>query len=424
MLALVDCNACFASCEQIFRPDLRGKPVVVLSNNDGCIVAKNREARALDIPDLAPYFQVKELLARHNVHVFSSNYELYGDISRRVMTLLEGFGSAIEIYSIDEAFLNLDGFPNLPGHGKAIKQACWREQRMPVCVGIAPTKTLAKLANHIAKKSGKLEGVCVMERPDEWRKVFRKLPVNKVWGVGSRIATRLALWGIHNVEELRQANTKSLRRGFGVVLERTVRELNGEPCLALENQPTPKQQIFCSRSFSHKVTSQHDLNESIATHAMRAAEKLRRQNSVAGCVYLLIQTSRFQENYYGNSASLPLPFPTNDSRNIVKAALELSARIYRPGHAYARSGVGLLDLAGAGFHQQDLFTSGQAPRSQVMMEAIDRINRRYGQETLFLARQGVQRSWRMSRSMKSPAYTTRLQDLPVVRIGNPDMKHR
>ena len=244
MLALVDCNACYASCEQIFRPDLRGKPVVVLSNNDGCIVTRNKEAKALAIPDLEPYFKIKHLLARQQVQVFSSNYELYGDISQRVMTTLERFGSAIEIYSIDEAFLDVSGIPDLQAHGLRIKNTCWREQRMPVCVGIAATKTLAKLANHIAKRSQKLDGVCVIEKPDRWSAVFGKIAVAKVWGVGSRISKRLAAWGVYSVEDLRRQSPKQLRQDFGVVLERTVRELNGEPFLELETQPPPQKRRY------------------------------------------------------------------------------------------------------------------------------------------------------------------------------------
>jgi DNA polymerase V len=416
MLALVDCNSCYASCEQIFRPDLRGKPIVVLSNNDGCIVTRNKEAKALNIPDLEPYFKIKGLLQQHQVHVFSSNYELYGDISRRVMALLEGFGSSMEIYSIDEAFLDVDGFPDLLAHGKAIKQACWVEQRMPVCVGIAPTKTLAKLANHIAKKSQKLDGVCVMKNPDEWRKVFSKLPVNKVWGIGSRISRKLALWNIQTVEELRQTDPKSLRKEFGVTLERTQRELHGERCMELETQPAPKQQIFCSRSFSHKVTTLHELNESVANYAVRAAEKLRSQNNLTRCVYVMIQTSRFQDNYYGNSLSTPLLFPTNDSRHIVEAAIRLSNQLYRQGYAYAKAGVGLLDMVENTFQQDDLFTDHQSQESQAMMNTLDKINKRYGKGVLFLGSQGIQRHWNMNREMKSPAYTTRLGDLPIVKL--------
>ncbi len=416
MLALVDCNACYASCEQIYRPDLRGKPIVVLSNNDGCIVTRNKEAKALNIPDLEPYFKIKHLLQQHQVHVFSSNYELYGDTSQRIMSMLEGYGNAIEVYSIDEAFLDVDGFTDLYAHGQLIKQACWKEQRMPVCVGIAPTKTLAKLANHIAKKSVKLNGVCMIENSTEWQKVFSKLPVNKVWGVGSRIAKRLADCHILTVEDLRQQNPKELRADFGVTLERTIRELNGEPCLSLDTQPSPKQQIFCSRSFSKKITSLHDLNESVANYAVRAAEKLRRQNSLARRVYVMMQTSRFTTPYYGNSLSTPLLYPTNDSRHIVEAALRISTHLYRQGYVYAKAGVGLLDLVENTFQQEDFFTANQTLASQDMMTTLDKINQRYGQGVMFLGRQGIQRQWHMCREMKSPAYTTRVSDVPIVKI--------
>lgn len=416
MLALVDCNSFYASCEQIYRPDLFGKPVVVLSNNDGCVVTRNKEAKALAIPDLEPYFKIKGLLAQHGVQVFSSNYELYGDTSRRIMNLLETFASAIEVYSIDEAFLDVDGFPDWYGHGMAIKRACWKEQRMPVCVGIAPTKTLAKLANHIAKKSNRLDGVCVIENPDDWYKVFQKLPVNKIWGVGSRIAKRLAYWQVHTVEDLRRQDPKAMRRDFGVTLERTIRELNGEACMSLETQPQPKQQIFCSRSFSQRITSLHDLQESVANYAVRAAEKLRQQNSLTTCVYVLVETSRFNPPYYGNSLSTPLLFPSNDSRHIVDAALRLCAHLYRPHYAYAKAGVGLLDLVDSSHQQDDFFTPGQSVQSQAVMQTLDRINHKYGQGSLFLAQQGIKKPWAMARSMKSPAYTTRLADVPVIKL--------
>lgn len=416
MLALVDCNSCYASCEQIYRPDLRGRPIVVLSNNDGCVVTRNKEAKALNIPDLEPYFKIKHLLQQHQVHVFSSNYELYGDTSQRIMNMLESYGNAIEVYSIDEAFLDVNGFTDLYAHGQRIKQACWKEQRMPVCVGIAPTKTLAKLANHIAKKSAKLNGVCVIENVAQWNKVFSKLPVNKVWGVGSRLSKRLEALNIHTVEDLRQHNPKSLRKDFGVVLERTVRELNGEPCLSLETQPQPKQQIFCSRSFSQKITSLEAINESVANYAVRAAEKLRRQNSLTRRVYVMIQTSRFNTPYYGNSLSTPLLYPTNDSRQIVEAALRLSTHLYREGYAYAKAGVGLLDIVEGTFQQDDFFTANQSLESQTMMHTMDKINKRYGQGVMFLGRQGIQRQWSMSREMKSPAYTTRIGDVPIVKI--------
>jgi DNA polymerase V len=416
MFALVDCNSCFASCEQIYRPDLRGKPVVVLSNNDGCVVARSKEAKALDIPDLIAYFKVKDQLKKNNAHVFSSNYELYGDTSKRIMMLLKNYGQQIEVYSIDEAFLDVSTCKDLHSHSKAIKDACWKEQRMPVSVGTAPTKTLSKLANHIAKKSQRLNGVCVIEDPEPWNKVFKKLPVNKVWGVGSRLSKRLAHWNIYSVEDLRIQNPKRLRKEFGINLERTVRELNGECCIPLELFPKPKKEVFCSRSFSKKITCRQELEESIANYAARATKKLRKQNSLARQIRIMLQTSRFKPPYYFNSMSSKLLFPTNDDREVIKTALKLLDFIYRDGFAYAKAGVGLMDLTDGGYFQHDLFTENQSSQAHTLMASIDTINQRYGKEHLFFGRQGVQRQWSMAREFKSPAYTTQLKDVPIIKL--------
>ncbi|HEY9034563.1 MAG TPA: Y-family DNA polymerase [Pseudomonadales bacterium] len=416
MFALVDCNAFYASCEQIFRPDLRGRPVVVLSNNDGCIVSCSREAKQLGFAGFAPYFRERQRLARHGVQVFSSNYELYGDISRRVMQLLDGQADAMEVYSIDEAFLQLDGLADYRAHGEQIRRLCWQQQRMPVCVGIAPSKTLAKLANHIAKQSQKLQGVCVLQQPAQWAAVLRRIAVDKVWGVGSRLAARLSAWQIHTAEDLRRQNPQQIRRDFGRPLELAVRELNGEPCLGLETQPQPKQQIFCSRSFSRTIDQPDELAEAVACYAVRAAEKLRAQHGVASRVYVMVQTSRYATPGYYNSASQPLPFASDDSRNIVAVAVQLCRQLYRQGYRFNKAGVGLLELASRHGQQATLFGDSQSLPSQAMMQAVDAINRRYGRDAVFLARQGSGQSWAMARGMKSPAYTTRVCDIPVIHL--------
>lgn len=415
MLALIDCNSCYASCEQIFRPELRGKPVVVLSNNDGCIVTRNAQAKALGVPDLVPYFKIRSLLKQHHVHVFSSNYELYGDISARLMGLLATLGDRIEIYSIDEAFLELNGFSDLVSHGALIKKLAWQHQRMPVCVGVAETKTLAKLANHIAKKSNKLNGVCVISNSVDWENVFKKIAVNKVWGVGSRIAKRLNLLNIYSVQDLKRQPPKLIRKEFGVTLERTVLELNEVRCFDLETQPQPKKEVFCSRSFSKKVTSQQEIRESVANYANRATEKLRRQHGLTKRVYVTIQTSRYSHQPYSNSITIPLPYPTNDSRIIISTATKASDALFREGYGYARAGVGLLELSNSQHFQNDFFQS-DCDKSMKLMDTIDKMNKRYGSGSLFFARQGITRGWAMARSFKSPAYTTRISDLPVVKI--------
>ena len=417
MFALVDCNSCYASCEQIFRPDLRGKPVVVLTNNDGCIVARSKEAKALDVPDLIPFFKIKDFLEKHQVHVFSSNYELYGDVSRRIMSLLRNYARDIEIYSIDEAFLDVSGCEDLYQHGHKIKQACWQQQRMPVSVGIAPSKTLAKMANHIAKKSQKLNGVCVIENPELWAKVFQKISVRKVWGIGAQITKRLENHGVHTVDDLRKQAPKTLRKKFGVSVERTIRELNGEKCILLEATPAPRKEIICSRSFSKKVTEKNAVRESLANYAIRAGEKLRQQHSLVTQVEIMLQTSRFNPPFYFPNAGTRLLYPTNDDRIIIKTALDLLDTIFKPDLAYAKAGIVLRELVADDFLQHDLFTLGQSTGAFKTMESLDKINLRYGRGSIFFGRQGIKREWSMARDFKSPAYTTRFQDIPVVKIN-------
>lgn len=416
MFALVDCNACYASCEQIFRPDLRGQPVVVLSNNDGCVVARNNEAKALGIPAIAPYFKVQHLLQQHQVHVFSSNYELYGDISRRVMNTLARFTPHLEIYSIDEAFLDLAGIRDLREHGLAIKTTVWREQRMPVCVGIAPTKTLAKLANYIAKRSRKLGGVCVIKELAQWRPLFERIPVDEVWGVGAKLANRLQDQGIYTVADLQQQDPNYIQREYSVVLARTVSELKGKDCIPLESQPVPRQEIFRSRSFGQKITEQADLLEAISSYAAKAAAALRRQQSLTQCVYITVQTSRYAQHPYYNSSTQALGHPTNDTRVITQAAIAAAKRLFIEGYAYNKAGVGLLELSHSAQTQGDLFGHSQPLASKALMEVLDAANNKYGHNALFLAREATEQKWQMARRFKSPAYTTRISEVPVVRL--------
>ena len=417
MFALVDCNACYASCEQIFRPDLRGKPVVVLSNNDGCIVARNKEAKALGIPAIAPYFKVKPLLQRHQVHVFSSNYELYGDISRRVMSTLARFTPRLEVYSIDEAFLDVSGIPHLREHGLTLKRTLWREQRMPVCVGMGPTKTLAKLANEIAKRSKKLGGVCVIEALAPWQRLFRRIPVEEVWGVGSKLAKHLQAQGVHTVADLQQQDPVRIQKAHGVMLARTVRELQGESCFSLTLQPEPQKAIFRSRTFGQKITTPAALKEAVATYAGQAAQALRQQHSKTQCVYVMVEASRFSQKPYYNGRHMPLAYATNDTRVITQAAVQVVETLFQQGYAYQKAGVGLLELSQAAQHQGDLFEHGQPLRSHALMQVLDATNQRYGRGTLYVAREGAQQPWQMARRLKSPAYTTRFRDIPTVRLN-------
>ena len=413
MYALVDCNSCYASCEQIFRPDLRGKPVVVLSNNDGCIIARSKEAKALGIPDLQPFFKIKGLLKTHNVNIFSSNYQLYGDISQRVMNTLGDFAPDIEVYSIDEMFLSLDGIQgDLRDYGQAIKSRLWKDVRMPV--GIAPTKTLAKLANHAAKKIPKTQGVCLLDTPVKWRWLQKRLAVNKVWGVGSRLSRRLKEQGIETVLDLANADAKHIRHLFSVNLERTIEELNGTPCIPLEDQPPPKKQIFCTRSFGEKPSTLPVLQNAVCSYATRAAEKLRAQGYFANCIQVFINTSPFEPNYYSRGITVKFPYATDDSRLICSVARKAVEDIFRENKRYLKAGVGLLDLTDKSFCQQDMFTKGQGARSDHLMAVLDKVNGRYGQGALYLASEGSKERWSMRQQYRSPCYTTSWQDVPRV----------
>ena len=415
MFALVDCNSFYASCEQVFRPDLRGRAVVVLSNNDGFVVARSRQAKALGIDDLQPFFEVEPLLRKHEVAIFSSNYPLYGDLSNRVMATLRGFGCPLEVYSIDEMFLSLDAAAEDARQcGQTIRSRLWKHVRMPVGVGIAPTKTLAKLANRAAKKVAGLDGVCVLDRPHQREWLLRRAPVTAVWGVGPRLGARLAELQITSAWDLATANPRRIRRHCSVSLERTLEELNGTPCLALEELPAAKKQIYCTRSFGRKARTPQPVLEAISLYAARAAEKLRAQRHLALSLHVFLHTSPFEPNFHAASDLVKLPYPTSDTRVITALARQTAARLYAPGHAFLKAGVGLLELVGRSQHQADLFHPGQSRRTDRLMQVMDRINRVQGRGTLFLAAQGVSRPWYMRQQFTSPQYTTRWQDIPVV----------
>jgi DNA polymerase V len=415
MFALVDCNSFYASCEQIFRPDLRDKPVVVLSNNDGCIVARSKEAKHLGIPDLQAFFKIEPLLRQQNVNIFSSNYPLYGDISHRVMSTLKNFSPHIEVYSIDEMFLQLQGLcGDLKHYGQDIKQRVWRDIRMPVSVGIAPSKTLAKLANHAAKKIAKTNGVCLLDQPEKWQWLQQRLAVTQVWGIGSRLGRRLNKLDIFSAYDLATANPKYLRKLFSVDIERTIEELNGNAAIPLEEQPAARKQIFCSRSFGDKTSSLETLQHAISAYTARACEKLRNQQQLCQVIQVFINTSPYEDNYYSRSQTVVLPYPSDDTRLLNKAAKQALLAIYQDNRRYLKAGVGLLDLQERKHLQQDLFTPRQTPSSDKLMALSDQINRRYGQGTIYWGAEGSRTRWHMRQQYLSPAYTTRWRDLPIV----------
>lgn len=421
MFALADVNSFYASCETVFRPDLKGRPVVVLSNNDGCVIARSAEAKKLGIKMGDPFFKMRGLFEQQKIVTFSSNYALYADMSSRVMTVLEEMAPAVEIYSIDEAFMNLQGVShckNLEEFGREVREKVLRWTGLTVGVGIGPTKTLAKLANHAAKKWTKTGGVVDLSLLARQRKLMALVEVGDVWGVGRRISKKLNNMGVKTALELADTPTALIRKHFNVVLERTVRELRGEPCLELEEFAPTKQQIVCSRSFGDRVTEYAQMREAICSHAVRAAEKLRGEHQYCRHISAFVKTSPFSPNeiYYGKTAGTKLQTPTQDSRDIVAAATNCLDAIWQDGHRFQKCGVMLGDFYSQGIAQLGLFDEYK-PRSnsEQLMAVLDGINHS-GKGRVWFAGQGIQKSWEMKRQMLSPAYTTRFSDLMRVRV--------
>lgn len=420
MFALVDVNSFYASCESVFRPDLRGKAVIVLSNNDGCIIARSAEVKKLNIPMGAPYFKLKDEIKKHNIHVFSSNYALYADMSDRVMSILESMAPSVEIYSIDEAFMDLSGIRNcqdLSEFGHDIRRRVKQEAHLTVGVGIAPTKTLAKLANYAAKKWTKTGGVLDLSNAERQRKLMSLVPVEEVWGVGRRISRKLNQMGIITAKDLSEQSTWIIRKHFNVVLERTVRELRGEPCLQLEEFSPVKQQIICSRSFGTRITEFTAMRQAVCAYAERAAEKLRGERQYCRQITVFIRTSPHAagETFYGNQATGKLLTPSNDTRDIIRVAMDMLEGLWRDGHRYMKAGVVLGDFFSQGVSQLHLFDQHPPQsNSEALMRVIDGLNQS-GKGRLWFAGQGIRKSWSMKRDMLSPAYTTRYTDLPVAK---------
>ncbi|MDJ1652966.1 Y-family DNA polymerase [Raoultella sp. Ech2A] len=421
MFALCDVNSFYASCETVFRPDLKGRPVFVLSNNDGCVIARSAEAKPF-VKMGEPYFKQKDVFRRQGVICFSSNYELYADMSNRVMTTLEELSPRCEIYSIDEAFCDLSGVRNcrdLTDFGREIRETVLRRTHLTVGVGIAQTKTLAKLANHAAKQwQRQTGGVVDLSNIEKQRKLMAALPVNEVWGVGRRISKKLEAMGIKTVLQLADTDIRFIRKHFNVVLERTVRELRGESCLGLEEFAPVKQEIVCSRSFGGRITEYDEMRQAICSYASRAAEKLRGEHQYCRFISVFVKTSPFalNEPYYGNSASVKLLTPTQDSRDIIAAATRCLDAVWKDGHRYQKAGVMLGDFYSQGVAQLNLFDDN-APRqnSEKLMEVLDHLNAKNGRGALYFAGQGIQAAWQMKREMLSPRYTTRYSDLLFVK---------
>ena len=420
VFALVDVNNFYASCERVFNPKLASRPVVILSNNDGCAVARSTEAKALGIVMGAPYFKIQKVLKDNNGVALSSNYALYGDMSNRVMSLLSSFSPDQEVYSIDECFLGMDGFKDLATIGREIRSRVGQWTGLTVCVGIGPSKTLAKLANHCAKKDigGAWQGVCNLLDLTDLDAVIGGIEVGEVWGVGQRISARLIDAGITTVRQLRDTDLKWIRRELSVVMERTVLELRGVSCLSLDDVVAPKKQIICSRSFGQSIGFLPDLEEAVAAYTGRAAEKLRRQGSVAGSISAFVMTNRFRptDPQYCNSVSISLPTPSADTITLTHAALSGLRQIFRPGYDYKKAGVMIDGIMAADRVQPSLFVDAgrSQERSEALMSALDKLNQKFGRGTVKLAAEGVQQDWKMKRSNVSPRYTTSWRD--VIRV--------
>lgn len=413
VFALVDCNNFYASCERVFDPSLKKRAIVVLSNNDGCIVARSREAKALGIPMGVPYFEHKTIIKKHDVAVFSSNYQLYGDMSQRVMESLRLFALDMEVYSIDEAFLRLDYLRprDLYEYCKIIHAKIFQWTGIPVSIGIGPSKVLAKVANHVAKKQASAGIFDIREKPVQ-EEILKELDVHKIWGIAGGWTEKLVRMGIKKASQLRDANTSIIRKHLSVVGERIVRELRGQSCIDLEDIQ-PRKNIMSSKSFGNLLMDKKPMEEALANYAARACEKLRKQNSRAQAVYVFVRTNGFRETdkQYNNGLTCTLTIPTSDTRIIIEAAKFCLNKIYKPGYRYKKTGIMLLDLIPASLEQRHLFVNFDHCREDHLMGVVDRVNKDHGPDTLFFGAQGITREWKMRCGLRSPRYTTQWNEL-------------
>jgi DNA polymerase V len=417
IFALVDCNNFYASCERVFNPKLNGQPIVVLSNNDGCVVARSNEAKALGIGMGVPEFQIRPLLRAHRVQVFSSNYTLYGDMSQRVMETLEQFSPDVEVYSIDEAFLSLVGFEprGLLEHGRLIRRTVPQWTGIPVSVGIAETKTLAKIANRIAKRTPDTGGVFDLLTCSDREALLGRVAVEDVWGIGPNHARLLKQHGITTARQLAGTDDQWIRKRMGIVGLRLVMELRGVSCLDLEQCPSPKQSLTCSRAFGKLINTLAEMQEAVSVYTSRVAEKLRCERLAATVLTVCLTTNEFKEGpQYSNALTLRLPVVTDSTSELIGCALQGIRAIYRDGYLYKKAGVMLTGLVPVSQTQADLFDSRDRMKSKRLMSALDSINDRWGASTLHYASSGITKAWKTQFHRRSPAYTTDWDALPVV----------
>ena len=416
-LALVDCNNFYVSCERVFRPDLAKVPIVVLSNNDGCVVSRSNEAKAMGIRMGQPWFECKALAEERGILAMSSNYALYADLSNRVMNILSDYGPQHEVYSIDECFVDLTGIPKLREVSYAMRQRVMMWTGIPVCVGIGPTKTLAKLANHVAKKHPRSRGVFNYNAltDDQKTRLLQRIPAEEVWGVGHKLTQKLARHGVHSVHDLRQAHVPTLRAEFGVVMEKIQRELQEMPCIELQEIQPDRQQIISSRSFGKMVTELPVLQDALSTFVANACAKLRAQGSHASVIQVFLQTNRFRKDLpqYMPSLAVPLPYPTNDSLEVNRWAGYLCERMFKPEYQYKKAGIMLSEISPVTQRQGDLLEPETTSNAK-LMQALDKLNQRYGRGTVKVSTQGAFKGWQMRQELRSPNYTTAWDDVPLV----------
>ena len=414
-LALVDCNSFYVSCERLFNPKIRKKPVVVLSNNDGCIISRSTEAKALGIKMGEPYFKAKDIIVKNKVEVFSSNYSLYGDLSRRVMRTLKRFNSAIEVYSIDEAFLDLSNFPDseVEKVGKEIRETVLKWTGIPTSIGIAKTKTLSKVANHIAKK--KKSGVTSLIGIENIDPILEKVEINDVWGVGRQLTKFYHKNGIYNAKQLKNKSNTWVKKNSNVLGSRTAMELRGIPCIDIETTQSKRKSCVVSRSFGQRIEKYQELKEAVANYCLNASEKIRSESLIAKSITVFVRTSPFQSRfgYYSNSKTIDFAISTNNSIEIVKTALVALDSIFKNGYRYQKAGVMLTGLSNED-GSKNLFSSEKDEKIKGLMKSIDNTNYRYGRSTLSLASAGVQKRWNMRREHSSKIDTADFYLLPTV----------
>ena len=415
-LALVDCNSFYVSCERLFNPRIRRKPVVVLSNNDGCIISRSNEAKALGIKMGEPYFKAKDIIIKNKVEVFSSNYSLYGDLSRRVMRTLKRFNSEIEIYSIDEAFLDLSNFPDneVEKVGREIRETVLQWTGIPTSIGIAKTKTLSKVANHIAKK--KQSGVTSLINIENLDPILEKIEINDVWGVGRQLTKFYQKNGIYNAKQLKNKSNTWIKKSSNVLGSRTAMELRGIPCINLETTQTKRKSCVVSRSFGKRIKKFQELKEAVANYCLNASEKIRSESLVAKAITVFVRTSPFQRNfgYYSNAKTIDFPIATNNSIEIVKTSINILENIFKNGYQYQKAGVMLTGLRNDD-GRKNLFSSEKDEKINNLMRSIDNTNYRYGRSTLSLASAGVQKKWNMRRQYSSKIDTADFYSLPKIK---------